>query len=123
MTIPFATWHFNHGRDVAVVVISPRTQFAVDHFANGWRSMTTTYNAFPIACCFVDTFKAIPVTRRQFDYGCADKREKIFYNLPIAFGNLYHFRFEAIGVIAFVATIAQQQFVLVLAGRTKLAIL
>lgn len=42
---------------------------------------------------------------------------------PIAIGYVVHFGLEAIGVIPLVAAIAEQQLVLVLAGRAELAIL
>lgn len=42
---------------------------------------------------------------------------------PIAIGYVVHFGLEAIGVIALVAAIAEQQLVLVLAGCAELAIL
>lgn len=49
----------------------------------------------------------------------------IFFLLysPIAIGYVVHFGLEAIGVIPLVAAIAEQQLVLVLAGRAELAIL
>lgn len=51
------------------------------------------------------------------------KHVKFRAQLPVAFGNVDHFGLETVGVVAFVTAVAQQQFVLVLAGRTKLAIL
>lgn len=47
----------------------------------------------------------------------------IFTNLPIALGDIVHFRLEAVRMIAFIATITKKKFILIFARGTKLAIL
>lgn len=65
MTVPLAARHFYHRRNVAVVMIGSRTQFAVDHFADGRRSMATAHNAFTLIRRLVHALVAIPADRRN----------------------------------------------------------
>lgn len=54
--------YLDHRRNVAVVMVGTRAQFAEDHFANRLCSMATTHNALAIACRLVHALVAIPAT-------------------------------------------------------------
>lgn len=81
-------------------MVGPWAQLTVNHFTQRWWPKTSANDTLPITSSFVFTLKTIPITVRNF----------------------VHAGLEAVGVIATVATVAQQQLILRLSRLTELTI-
>lgn len=100
-------------------MVGPRAELAEYQACSRRGNLPSAHYAVALPRRLVHALVAVPGGKEEVSKAHAT----LFYGLPVAFGDILHLRPKAVRVIAFVAAVAKQKLVLVVAVMAELTVL